>query len=843
MAPSAASSTNGHQVIIGDDLSIMSPPETPIAGTHQDAHPEMDQETTPRAVNKKTRKRAHDFETEDTINAYNDQPASVRTSKRARDSSWPLEAGFTDDLRPSKFQEGSMNDRPSHQPPSVFVRKAGQQDKQSGIKHLSVDHLMEDYLDDTTDPPTVAPSRAGFTMHPNQSIASSTAAATDNSRHSTLFNFGRSIASKLDSINPVKILQKHWREAEADLTKRKIEERNQQLAEQQERAEKTYAALKASGQLGTQGTALIETKVYAAGYTSTQRDSSTLFAQSSQDSKDITSYNAGLAPLVSHESRGRSRSPAAGFSASTVSKKFHLKAPSLSGLKRVSSEFHLRSASPEKDTSSALHKSHSKKDLRQQQKLNKRVSDLESKLEDARRELTVALGAASPLPPLPPLPKKYTPLKKPFVPGTLASLPSESLLGYNISEQNMPEDNQLKELDSITRPAADEPMTSPMVKNSFEIIGLTEKPDPAHGHNRDTSLTSPFVPARSTSEALKPAPSNMANDAAEVADPTPLYEKLKELDKNFKRSSSKFASKPKKRKSGGDDDLRLFKPGQQSDDDAEWEAARDKPKTKKQKRKADSHSPESKRNSRPASTGSRKTNGTAHDSSAKSANRRQQDGHGIVAEESDIASGRQAMSATHHAIPAQQQVVDSTEESGARMSSESQPLGLQPIFEEETTTFVALNDVPHHPTAVATPAHPSHRRNRSSSPSKRGDYSSRPSSPTKYTSRPSSPTKYPARSSSLGKAGSSTLPDQVQESASRTRSPSPPPSASYSKADVVVDDTVSAMLGQEDIPTLSTGFFGVEETGEGDEKEVQMETVHETAHTQHERYEWPEDVF
>lgn len=59
----------------------------------------------------------------------------------------------------------------------------------------------------------------------------------------------------------------------------------------------------------------------------------------------------------------------------------------------------------------ALYKTPSKRDLSKQKKLSKRVSDLEHKLQEARRELSLALspGNPNPLPPLPALPQANLP--------------------------------------------------------------------------------------------------------------------------------------------------------------------------------------------------------------------------------------------------------------------------------------------------------------------------------------------------------------------------------------------------------------------------------------------------
>lgn len=59
----------------------------------------------------------------------------------------------------------------------------------------------------------------------------------------------------------------------------------------------------------------------------------------------------------------------------------------------------------------ALYKTPSKHDLHKQKKLSKRVSDLEHKLQEARRELSIALGPnnPNPVPPVPALPINMPP--------------------------------------------------------------------------------------------------------------------------------------------------------------------------------------------------------------------------------------------------------------------------------------------------------------------------------------------------------------------------------------------------------------------------------------------------
>ncbi|OOG00851.1 hypothetical protein ASPCADRAFT_202677 [Aspergillus carbonarius ITEM 5010] len=76
---------------------------------------------------------------------------------------------------------------------------------------------------------------------------------------------------------------------------------------------------------------------------------------------------------------------------------------------------------------SAVRRQKSRKELQRQAKLMKRVSDLEIKLDRARRELRALVGEEEVLAPTPYLEKPYS---RKFVPGALPSLPSERLL-YN----------------------------------------------------------------------------------------------------------------------------------------------------------------------------------------------------------------------------------------------------------------------------------------------------------------------------------------------------------------------------------------------------------------------------
>ncbi|OCL02159.1 hypothetical protein AOQ84DRAFT_393151 [Glonium stellatum] len=473
------------------------------------------------------------------------QDANTPLSKRRRSSNWPLPADDPPPApeqqahrklaspvssvkkrrapksdRPSKFLEGSMNDKASEKPPSVFTRIF-----QGGSQSLSVDHLMEDYIESSNEPsaskhgnrPPASPSKA--TSHnPSSSVSSM---ATGETKRSGIYRFGRSIAS---SFNPGNIWQKvttGWKDAKEELIKEELDDRKT-------RAEQAYAELKKSGQLGA-------TKVFVRGAEEqtptdvTHRDSSIQMddVRSSSDQKQSAEDTAKAPPSASSVS-GASE---------TRKSSFHFRTPSLSNLKKAKSNSQLNSQqtptssqSPEKEQTEmerTIRKSQSKKDLQKQQKLTKRVSDLETKLEEARRELNRALGDAPPVPALPPSladaqtpsgrSRSSSPQKKVFVPGALPSLPSERLL--------FPE--QLEAREEPGKAQASLP---------FQDIVANEKP-----------AGQPLVAENAVEN----------NDIETTAMPQKVAPKRKVT---------------KKRRSANEEDLR-YKPQSESDDDGEWEAA------------------------------------------------------------------------------------------------------------------------------------------------------------------------------------------------------------------------------------------------------------------------------
>ncbi|KAJ8061803.1 hypothetical protein OCU04_009596 [Sclerotinia nivalis] len=352
--------------------------------------------------------------------------------------------------RPSRFLEGSMNDKVSKIPPTPYL--------------YHEEELRERYIEDELmgrdgrATPGTKMAKHRFMQHSNKSMGaeSSLAAMSDTSRQSSIFRFGSKLAASIKPSN-WKIFSKSQKIVEETPQQRAVRER-------QEKAEKMYHELKANG-------------FFRDGAIVQQPGSRPL--RHSMDQTPRFKHDSGVELNDKYHSRENSPtedkrqsrlvvstqdfyhdSPASKFSApvdaSTPRSVFHRKTPSMSNLRKMTSrEWMSRPALPEHSRS--VRKVPSRKEFQRQQKLVKRVSDLETKLEDARRQLTETF--AEPLAdeqiyqppdfqqrqsyqpsyqqpyqqqashPLPPPSDRYGRTR--FVPGALATLPSERLLsGY-----------------------------------------------------------------------------------------------------------------------------------------------------------------------------------------------------------------------------------------------------------------------------------------------------------------------------------------------------------------------------------------------------------------------------
>ncbi|EKG21031.1 nuclear RNA binding protein [Macrophomina phaseolina MS6] len=515
---------------------------------------------------RKRRHKSHDVDIERRPRSEVDEASY--SSKRRRSANWPLtdEQSLSPDAsqrsryskgsrnrrqvsspgRLSRFQEGSMNDRASAQPPSVFTRFFPSR----GI--APIDQLMEDYHAANEAAPTYTRSTSrGASHHPNQSVTSAATAgssSTANTRESGIFRFGRSVASTFNPINIWQKMQQKWSEARQELIEEALDEQARQLRERALKADEVYAHLKKTGQLGTQGTHAISNgaPIFTPGYTAPAD------GQAIQRDSGI----AGIEPDYSrpYEQKDAAKSAANVSSPPERKSALHFRTPSFANLKKARSEAQLAKrappSSPTADVSEAatprtLRKFSSKKDLQKQLKLHKRVSDLEVKLREARQELYDCLGDTPPVPTMPAhlaaslnsnKPRIPTPLRKKAsrTGGTMPALPSERLLFPDRTENR------------------EEPL-------------VPQEP----GASR-TDKEQEQEQAASAPESEPPTPT--ATNDIWIADVEPA---------KAKKNKATKAAPAKKRKSGGEDDLN-YKPVSEDNDDVEWDvAAQDPPKKKR----------------------------------------------------------------------------------------------------------------------------------------------------------------------------------------------------------------------------------------------------------------------
>lgn len=380
--------------------------------------------------------------------------AHSRTSRRSSTSPSSPGRPSLHRSRPSRFMEGSMNDKVSQIPPTSYL--------------YHEEDLRERYIEDelmrnngqTTPGRKIAKPR-GFMQHPNKSMGTESlfAGGSDTSRQSAIFRFGSKIAASIKPSN-WKLFSKSQKVPEETPQQRAVRER-------QEKAEKMYHELKANGFF--RNGAIVQQPGFKPIRHS--MDQAPRFKHDSGVELNDKYHSRDNTPL---EDERQSRlnvtpqefyhnSPASKFSApldaSTPRSNFQRKTPSMLNLRSMTSkEWISRSATP--GDSRSVRKVPSRKEFQKQQKLVKRVSDLEVKLEEARRQLTDTF--AEPLPddqiyqppdfqrqrsyqqsyqqPLPPPSDRYG--RSRFVPGALATLPSERLLSGYVDPEASFDDNE-----------------------------------------------------------------------------------------------------------------------------------------------------------------------------------------------------------------------------------------------------------------------------------------------------------------------------------------------------------------------------------------------------------------
>jgi hypothetical protein len=510
--------------------------------------------------------------------------------------------------RESKFQEGSLTDKPSGQPPTAFTRFTR---TDSGNIHL-VDDLMEDYHNGMTSPHRSVEIDSGReqaqTAQPTSAISSQAPSAEEN--NGFFFRFGRSLAA---SFHPVRMWKQVFEETQEELRQKNLAEIRRKKALKEE-AERRYAQMKASGQFEPR----VLSRASLADSNITLRDSGVIFASGtpSTEHKRATSHGSSLANFAS-ESETPEVAPSA---TKTFRSRLSFKRPSLQNLrfdlKRAKSDYHLAAAAnSQRDSSSsvspvkaefggsALKSSQSKIDMRKQYKLSKRVSNLESKLQLARKELDDALIEASPMPKLGNKYERFTPystVKRPtFVPGKLESLPSERLLDPS-QHYNLETDEAKQVMDERAKATDGEADSADPLQHLMDV----SEPDEIDDHTIRVTRARPYPPRASSlfnlnnkniedanedipADHTEPTKEDAQKDSMDVDSPSTeangsrseskkavgyasLDAKLKALDANVKMATKRPTNR-KKRKSG--EDMKDYKPEADDDDDedAEWE--------------------------------------------------------------------------------------------------------------------------------------------------------------------------------------------------------------------------------------------------------------------------------
>lgn len=431
-----------------------------------------------------------------------DDVKALHAPKRIRAAEWPLKntddvsgtglqeeeadghdekRSSTASVRPSKFQEGSMNDKVSQRPPSLYTKE--EEAMENYVKSQGMDHHEMDVTYDTGIEP----------MKP-----------------SGMFRFGKVIAS---TFNPAHIWQGingMWKEKEKE---NKVVPEKNVLQERQAKAIEAYAELKKNGYKGTkmgtidrenQGIPAIKCQDAENAPRDSFRDSG-IDVDGYPSSPDQTSstpmmdINEALKVPPLTTANGRSASPFSNASSRRKSS-LHFRKPSFQNLKKVKSQIHLPSIkkhteasfSPSIETDDAatpmtaglgLRRQPSKKDISRQTKLSKKVSDLENKLQIARHELESSISNAPPVPDLP----AYLG-RKPFVPGGLSSLPSER----NMTPQQIKDNGGLalaehRQTANRGRAASERLLEEPQPTSSIKRRGVHDTSN-GNAHNASTEI-------------------------------------------------------------------------------------------------------------------------------------------------------------------------------------------------------------------------------------------------------------------------------------------------------------------------------------------------------------------
>ena len=347
--------------------------------------------------------------------------------------------------RASHFLEGSMNDKVSNPPPSEFTDH---------------DSAMQNYMDGNE-----AEAEGGAT--------SSNDKPAIQHKPSGVFRFGKAIANALNPRFVWQGVSGMWRDNQEETGVARSEE----LEERKAQADKMYQEFSKSGFFAANAAAHAqehEERAIKIKQEPVDDDDNTFSAPPSRDSgialsdnrssnetkrDDLTVDNPTLntsqdswtAPSLS--TPWTSTHTLVNDMAEDTPRPSHKRRPSMSSLKKVASRFNLKGLKSTDPTSldhttergpSPIKKMLSKKDLQKQEKLNKKISNLEAQLLKARQELgsfdhPLDVDGYDSAPPLPPLPTN-TPIQakgpSKFKPSKLPTILSERMITTLVDNNN-----------------------------------------------------------------------------------------------------------------------------------------------------------------------------------------------------------------------------------------------------------------------------------------------------------------------------------------------------------------------------------------------------------------------
>lgn len=340
--------------------------------------------------------------------------------KRHRTSDWPLGGNgkavedaadgpvsptsyYSDDAvqpRSSKFIEGSMSNRVSQKPPRKYVATETELDsaqENEGTK-------------------SGKPQRNKLIRNSNQSVPTvSGESKTETHRQSTIFRFGKSLAASFNPSN-----WKIWSKSQDA----QVVADDKADAEAQAKLERAYREVKniaptPGRRFGGANSSGIWNNARSSTHSNGMNVSGVDISEQAQSQKRYGRV-FGSPPSIGGLGGDNDFTQQSPSKLSTPAELYSVPSHQLLHSNESRSSFTYGTVVPPQ---SMNHKP-SRKDLRVQQKLVKRVSNLESKLEAARLELVKSMGNTA-------LPPPGRGGKSRFVPGALSSLPSESLLnGY-----------------------------------------------------------------------------------------------------------------------------------------------------------------------------------------------------------------------------------------------------------------------------------------------------------------------------------------------------------------------------------------------------------------------------